>query len=236
MKNLSTSSKDENQKTQTEKEEQPEEGIKKKNKSVKEHKKRLEQIEIEIENRERNLLPVYKRISLMFAELHDTPGRMKGVGVIKDVIPWKYARKYFYWRLRKRLIYNQCIELILFHSSTSTNSNQNVNSNSNINQNVYNGDKKIALSKFEQWLKDNCENKQNENVEKKKENEEKQIYEEDRSFVYWFDEHRNLFDNYLKQIQQENIKQQIELLLAQYSGNKQDIQTMINQLLKSNSS
>ena len=38
-----------------------------------------------------------------FADLHDTPGRMKAKGVIKEIVPWKNARKYFYYRLKRRL-------------------------------------------------------------------------------------------------------------------------------------
>lgn len=42
-------------------------------------------------------------MSLKFADLHDTPGRMKEKGVIREVVPWKSARRYFYHRLRRRL-------------------------------------------------------------------------------------------------------------------------------------
>ena len=48
----------------------------------------------------------------MFASLHGTPGRMKRVGVIREVVEWRHSRKYFYWRLRKKLIDLQGIKLI----------------------------------------------------------------------------------------------------------------------------
>jgi acetyl-CoA carboxylase/biotin carboxylase 1 len=35
------------------------------------------------------LAPIYHQISVQFADLHDTAGRMKFKGVIVDVIPWK---------------------------------------------------------------------------------------------------------------------------------------------------
>jgi acetyl-CoA carboxylase / biotin carboxylase 1 len=38
-----------------------------------------------------------------FADLHDTPGRMKAKGVIRKLIQWAESRKFFYWRLRRRL-------------------------------------------------------------------------------------------------------------------------------------
>jgi len=56
-----------------------------------------------IKEREQALLPVYEQISVQFCELHDTPGRMKAVGVIESAVEWKDARSYFYWRLRRKL-------------------------------------------------------------------------------------------------------------------------------------
>jgi len=60
-------------------------------------------IEAAIASRERALLPVYEQIAVQFCELHDTPGRMKAVGVIRKQVTWKTARSYFYWRLRRKL-------------------------------------------------------------------------------------------------------------------------------------
>mmetsp|Transcript_985 Transcript_985/g.1280 ORF Transcript_985/g.1280 Transcript_985/m.1280 type:complete len:2367 (-) Transcript_985:92-7192(-) len=56
-----------------------------------------------ISGREKELLPVYEQISVQFCELHDTPGRMKAVGVIEKEVEWETARSYFYWRLRRKL-------------------------------------------------------------------------------------------------------------------------------------
>jgi acetyl-CoA carboxylase/biotin carboxylase 1 len=56
-----------------------------------------------ITERERTLLPVYEQIAVQFCELHDTPGRMKAVGVIERHVEWRDARTFFYWRLRRKL-------------------------------------------------------------------------------------------------------------------------------------
>ena len=61
-------------------------------------------VENKIEKREMELLGVYTQIATQFADLHDTPGRMKAKGCIREIVPWKRARSYFYWRLRRRLI------------------------------------------------------------------------------------------------------------------------------------
>ncbi|KAK3331762.1 acetyl-CoA carboxylase [Cercophora scortea] len=53
--------------------------------------------------REQELLPVYAQIAIQFADLHDRAGRMKAKGVIREVLEWKNARRFFYWRVRRRL-------------------------------------------------------------------------------------------------------------------------------------
>jgi acetyl-CoA carboxylase/biotin carboxylase 1 len=60
-------------------------------------------LHLEISNREQALLPVYEQISVQFCELHDTPGRMKAVGVIEKEVEWETSRSFFYWRLRRKL-------------------------------------------------------------------------------------------------------------------------------------
>merc|ERR1712113_568911 len=76
-------------------------------------KSTINEIRKEIENRERGLFPIYNKIALMFAQLHDTPQRMKDVKVIKDVVEWRNCRKYFYWRLRRKLIIKKSINDII---------------------------------------------------------------------------------------------------------------------------
>jgi acetyl-CoA carboxylase/biotin carboxylase 1 len=56
-----------------------------------------------IAQRERMLLPVYEQIAVRFCDLHDTPGRMKSVGVIEREVPWNESRTFFFWRLRRKL-------------------------------------------------------------------------------------------------------------------------------------
>lgn len=53
--------------------------------------------------REERLLPVYGQIALQFADLHDRAGRMQAKDTIRQPLQWKNARRFFYWRLRRRL-------------------------------------------------------------------------------------------------------------------------------------
>ncbi|XP_047674506.1 acetyl-CoA carboxylase 2 isoform X2 [Tachysurus fulvidraco] len=61
-------------------------------------------LEAELRGREEFLLPIYHQVAVQFVDLHDTPGRMQEKGVITDILDWKNARSFFYWRLRRLLL------------------------------------------------------------------------------------------------------------------------------------
>jgi acetyl-CoA carboxylase/biotin carboxylase 1 len=63
----------------------------------------MSSLKVKITAREQLLLPVYSQISLQFADLHDRAGRMKAKHVIRDSLRWREARRFFYWRVRRRL-------------------------------------------------------------------------------------------------------------------------------------
>ena len=70
-------------------------------------------LKAKIKEREKKLFPTYKQISCHFADLHDRPGRMLAKGVIRDVVPWKQSRRYFYHRLRRRLLQNRKVRELM---------------------------------------------------------------------------------------------------------------------------
>ena len=63
----------------------------------------LQSIKAEMNEREKLLLPIYGQIAIQFADLHDRSGRMEAKGVIRQALRWQNARRFFYWRLRRRL-------------------------------------------------------------------------------------------------------------------------------------
>ncbi|KAK5578910.1 hypothetical protein RB653_008585 [Dictyostelium firmibasis] len=69
-------------------------------------------IKSQIQQREKELLGIYQQIAIKFADLHDTPGRMKAKGVIKEMVPWKSARSFFYNRIKRRLLEENKLKLI----------------------------------------------------------------------------------------------------------------------------
>uniref|UniRef100_U3K2H1 acetyl-CoA carboxylase n=1 Tax=Ficedula albicollis TaxID=59894 RepID=U3K2H1_FICAL len=62
------------------------------------------ELDKQLKAREELLLPVYHQVAVRFADLHDTPGRMQEKGVITDILEWKSARSFLYWRLRRLLL------------------------------------------------------------------------------------------------------------------------------------
>jgi acetyl-CoA carboxylase/biotin carboxylase 1 len=63
----------------------------------------LAKIKVNLNTREQQLKPVYGQIALQFADLHDRAGRMAAKGAIRMPLQWRNARRFFYWRVRRRL-------------------------------------------------------------------------------------------------------------------------------------
>lgn len=74
----------------------------------------------ELAAREKTLMPVYSAVALQFADLHDRANRMKAKGTIREALEWSSARKYFYWRLRRRLAEEYAIKALVKADSTIT--------------------------------------------------------------------------------------------------------------------
>ncbi|KAL2707195.1 Biotin carboxylase [Kluyveromyces marxianus] len=62
-----------------------------------------QQVSKELAEREKQLLPIYHQITVQFADLHDRSGRMLAKGVIRKELNWPESRRFFFWRLRRRL-------------------------------------------------------------------------------------------------------------------------------------
>jgi len=79
-----------------------------------------EDLERQLAEREKFLLPVYQQAAVMFCDLHDTPGRMLQKGVIREILDWSTSRQFFYWRLKRRLNENKLVQTILRGDSSMT--------------------------------------------------------------------------------------------------------------------
>ncbi|CAE7605731.1 ACC1 [Symbiodinium natans] len=67
------------------------------------------EVEKDIKVREKQLLPLYTSVATTFADLHDRAGRMKAKNVIRDSISWKDSRRYFFWRVKRRVMQDHMI-------------------------------------------------------------------------------------------------------------------------------
>ena len=81
--------------------------------NIKRKKEEIAKIQAKFEQRENELIPLYHQVAVHFADMHDTPCRLKAKGCINDEIPWNKARKYFYHRLCRRLAEEEVINRIL---------------------------------------------------------------------------------------------------------------------------
>src|SRR5690606_289179 len=70
----------------------------------------LNKSKLELENK---LLPLYNEAFQQFADLHDRSGRMKAKGAIRAELKWKEARRFLYWRLRRRLSEDNVVNRML---------------------------------------------------------------------------------------------------------------------------
>ena len=62
-----------------------------------------QEVSAKLAAREKALLPIYQQISVQFADLHDRSGRMLAKGTIRKELEWVNARRFFFWRIRRRL-------------------------------------------------------------------------------------------------------------------------------------
>lgn len=67
------------------------------------HSDRRPALEAAIKARIEVLSPIYHQVAVQFADLHDTPSRMKAKGVIRDIVEWRESRTRLFWRLKRRL-------------------------------------------------------------------------------------------------------------------------------------
>jgi acetyl-CoA carboxylase/biotin carboxylase 1 len=72
-----------------------------------------ERVNGEISSREKALSPLYTQIAHEFADLHDRAGRMKAKGCISEVLTWRTARSFFYWRILKRQKVDALVEKLV---------------------------------------------------------------------------------------------------------------------------
>jgi acetyl-CoA carboxylase carboxyltransferase component len=137
-----------------------------------------EDIMKQMTKREQQLIPIYTHIAIQFADLHDTPGRMKTKGVVSDTVSWPQARKFFFWRLKRKLA-----EFELYGKITQA------------NKTIVHRDKVTML---QDWIRKSQVDTSDENFNS--------IWADDQRVLAWIDEHRHEIENHhLKSIRQQQV-------------------------------
>lgn len=80
---------------------------------------KMSAIKLKMTEREQLLAPVYQQIALQFADLHDRAGRMEAKGTIRMPLRWQNSRRFFYWRLRRRLSEEVLLKRLVSAAATS---------------------------------------------------------------------------------------------------------------------
>merc|ERR1712228_166621 len=177
----------------------------------------INEIKKEIENRERGLFPIYNKIALMYAQLHDTPQRMKDVHVIKDVVEWRSSRKYFYWRLRRKLNVNQSINAIICDMGLS--------------------DKewKKAETVFDEFVADNFVNDDDDDMKKEEVRTNDEIICDDRTFVEWFYSKTKEFAQFRKDLKRKSIEAKLKGFVKEIGGTKRELKQLFDKIMSDGS-
>lgn len=129
----------------------------------------IKDLKKQIKLREKSLFGVFQQVAVHFADLHDTPGRMKAKGVIRRQVNWEESRTFFYWRLQRRLLEFQWSNKIMQSSDSKTA-----------------GCRKKILSEFRQWFESQVDLKT-----------AKDMWDDDKLFYDWSMKNMDLVSDYI---------------------------------------
>uniref|UniRef100_A0A5K3FW46 Carboxyl_trans domain-containing protein n=1 Tax=Mesocestoides corti TaxID=53468 RepID=A0A5K3FW46_MESCO len=65
-----------------------------------------------LEERHEKLLPIYQKVALQFADLHDTPGRLMARGLVSACVEWRSSRAFFFALLARRLLEQEAVKCL----------------------------------------------------------------------------------------------------------------------------
>jgi len=152
---------------------------------VAEIKTKVAEAEKQSKMREKMLFGVFQQVAVHFADLHDTPGRMRAKGVIKKQVQWKESRTFFYWRLRRRLAEFELASTIsAFESST-----------------VAPSSRREILASFQSWFSTTVGNLE--------------MWEDDRLMMAWVEGNAKKVQEFIVSRQVTTIGQSIERSISQ---------------------
>uniref|UniRef100_A0A0D6R0E6 CoA carboxyltransferase C-terminal domain-containing protein n=1 Tax=Araucaria cunninghamii TaxID=56994 RepID=A0A0D6R0E6_ARACU len=160
-------------------------------------------IKAKMDEREKLLGPIYQQIAIQFADLHDRAGRMEAKGTIRMPLQWRNARRFFYWRLRRRLS-----EEVLVKRLTSSTS---INVPANSSQSVVKKEEYLAMLKNWSGMLD---------VEFDK---------DDRKVAEWYESHRKDIYAKVDAVKADSISAKVaELLMSNKEGGLKGVREVLS--------
>ena len=158
-------------------------------------------VKLKITEREKALGPVYMQIALQFADLHDRAGRMEAKGTIRMSLRWQNARRFFYWRLRRRLSEEVLLKRL---AGAAPNAATNVTSAAN---------KEHSLALLKSWtgLLD------------------AEFDKDDRKVAEWYESHRKDIYAKIDAVKSEVVSQKVaELLMSNKDGGLKGVREVLS--------
>ncbi len=126
------------------------------------------------------------KVAVHFADLHDTPGRMKAKGVIRRKVKWSESRKFFYWRLKRRLLEFEVANQLLIRRAQ--------------NEKIVDH-RKRTIADLQQWffgLGGSAE-----------------LWEDDKAMISWFESHKTDLSDYISGLKNALLVMQINQKLSE---------------------
>jgi acetyl-CoA carboxylase / biotin carboxylase 1 len=159
------------------------------------------ELKLKLTEREKTLGPVYMQIALQFADLHDRAGRMEAKGTIRMPLRWQNARRFFYWRLRRRLSEEVLLKRL---ASAAANAATNVTSAANKESNI------ALLKSWTGFL-------------------DAEFDKDDRKVAEWYEGHRKDIYGKIDALKTEGVSQKVaELLMSNKEGGLKGIREVLS--------
>ncbi|KAJ3082689.1 acetyl-coenzyme-A carboxylase [Rhizoclosmatium hyalinum] len=151
-------------------------------------------VQSQFNQRERQLLPIFHQISVQFADLHDKPGRMLAKGAVQAVVSFAESRKFFYWRLLRRISEDSIIKEMRLADDSIT--------------------RQKALSLLTQWYSDDKHvNAKGRIMDIADESDDEGDSEGDLELVRWMNVRRSLINERITKLKSNSLKVRLEELV-----------------------
>lgn len=180
-------------------------------------KEQLSEIKTKMAAREEQLLPVYQQIALQFADLHDRAGRMQAKNTIRQPLRWQNARRFFYWRLRRRLSEELIVKRMVAVSNTLAPRNGTAGAipSSGASASTTESPRAAHLRTLHGWtglLDDELEH-------------------DDRKVAMWYEENKKLVQSKVESLRTEGVASEVaQLLISNKEGGLRGVQQVLSML------